>query len=360
MSRYFDNWYSFSNDSENATTRFNLCESAKLVVYHRIDKQLRVLSDNIDFELKRAVDDVNRLSLQIATLNGQILSTEGVSIGTSNELRDQRDRALDELSELMDVFALEKPNGVVNVSGSERSLVISNFPAVLEVIVQNNNGNLVSDIFDANTGEQFKVRDGNIAALVEARNEVIPKFRELFDELAKNLIDSANNIHKIGVGLKGTNSAVPKNNLFFTGNSSINIELAQAIVDDVNNIAAARRVNTVLPSGEVLTTGSPGDNTIAIKIADLKQKLILSDGTESLIDFFNTIVSEIGIDAKEAHDNVLNQDILINQFTNLRESMQGVSLDEEFVSLIKFRRGFQGGAKLIQTVDEMFETLINI
>ncbi len=264
-------------------------ESAKLVVYYRIDKQLRVLSDNIDFELKRAVDDVNRLSSQIAALNGQILSTEGVSIGTSNELRDQRDRALDELSELMDVFALEKPNGVINVSGSERSLVTSNFPAVLEVIVQNNNGNFVSDIFDANTGEQFKVRDGNIAALVEARNEVIPKFRGLFDELAKNLIDSANNIHKIGVGLKGTNSAVPKNNLFFTGNSSVNIELAQAIVDDVNNIAAARRVDTVLPSGEVLRTGSPGDNTIAIKIADLKQKLILSDGTESLIDFFNTI-----------------------------------------------------------------------
>ncbi len=300
------------------------------------------------------------MSSQVATLNGQILATEGIAAGTSNELRDQRDRSLDELSELMDIFALEKQNDVINVAGSERSLVTSNFPTVLEVVVQNINGNLVSNIVDSNTGEQFKIRDGSIAALIESRNEAIPKFRGLFDELAKNLIDSVNNVHKIGVGIKGTNPAVPKNNLFFTGNSAVNIELAQVIVDDVNNIAAARRVDTVLDTGEIQTTGSPGDNTIALAIADLKQKLILSNGTESLVDFFNTIVSEIGIDAKDAHDNVLNQDLLINQFKNLRESTGGVSLDEEFVNLIKFQRGFEGSAKLIQTVDEMFETLINI
>jgi flagellar hook-associated protein 1 FlgK len=362
ISKFFDNYSGLTNDPENATTRFNLRESAKLVIdaFHRIDKQLRILSDDIDFELRRDVKEVNRLTSQIAKINKQIFATEGLSKGTSNELRDQRDQALDQLSELVDITVFETSNGSINVGGSEGSLVAANIPTLLKTVVTNAGGDLVSTIFDANANEEFGVKNGKIAGLIESRSVSIPKFRGLFNTLAKRLVEAVNNIHKIGVGLKGTKPDIPKDNLFFTGDDAVTIELAQAIVDDVNNIAAGERIDTIKPDGSVVTSGSPGDNTIALEIADLKQNLILSDGTESLIDFFNTIVSDIGIDTKTAGDNVVNQQLLIRQFLNLRDSQQGVSLDEEFINLIKFQRGFQGGAKLIQTLDEMFETLINI
>ena len=113
-------------------------------------------------------------------------------------------------------------------------------------------------------------------------------------------------------------------------------------------------------NGGIKTTGSPGDNRIEIQIAELKQALVLNKGTQSIMDFFNAIVSEVGIAEKEAHDNVRNGELLINQFLNFRDSISGVSLDEEFVNLIKFQRGFQAGARIITTVDQMFETLLNM
>ncbi|MCH7782686.1 flagellar hook-associated protein FlgK [candidate division KSB1 bacterium] len=362
MSRFFDNFHNLANDPENATTRFNLRESGNLLseAFHRLDKQLRVLSDDIDFELRRGVENLNRLSGQVAKLNSQIVSLEGTAKGTANDLRDERDRALDDLSELLDIFALEKRNGIVDVAASEQTLVSSNFPLELEVQVRNDKGNLKSDIIVKNNRKKFTVKNGKLAGMLEARNVIIPHFRDLFDSLAKNIIDRVNNVHRAGVGLQGNSSEIPKDNDFFEGDSSSNINISFAIKADVANIAAASRIDILQENGEVKTTGSPGDNNIAIQIADLKQALILAKGTKSLLDSFNEIVSEIGIEAKKAHDNVTNEDLLIQQFKNFRDSVSGVSLDEEFINLIKFQRGFQAGAKIITTVDQMFETLINM
>lgn len=362
MSRFFDNFYELANDPENVTTRFNLKESGNVLieVFHRLDKQLRTLSDDIDFQLRRGVEELNSLSSKVARLNSQVLALEGPSKGSANDLRDERDRALDEISELLDIFALEKPRGIIDVAASEQTLVTSNFHIKLEVQVRNDRGNLKSDIIVSDTQDKFVVKNGKLFGLLEARNTIIPHFRDLFNSLAKTLIDRVNNIHKAGVGLQGSSSEIPKDIDFFTGDNAFNIDVSQVIKTDVNSIAAATRVDTKLASGEIKTTGSPGDNKIAIQIADLKQALVLNKGTQSIMDFFNAIVSEVGIAAKEAHDNVLNGGLLINQFLNFRDSISGVSLDEEFVNLIKFQRGFQAGARIITTVDQMFETLLNM
>ena len=362
LSRFFDNFHNLANDPESAVTRINLKESANLLIeaFHRIDKQLRVLSDDVNFELQKSVEKLNSLTQTVAELNAQILSLEAGTNDTANELRDQRDNALDEISELLDIFALEKPNGIVDVAASEQTLVTSRFATSLEVVTRSQNGNLASDIITSEKEDVLKVRNGKLFGLLEARNEIIPNFRELFDTLANELISRVNNIHKVGVGLQGNALKIPKDNDFFSGNSALTIELSNAVNDNVNNIVAARRVDTLLEDGTIQTTGSPGDNRVAIELANLKQELILNKGTQSLIDFFTSIVSKVGIDAQKASVNVLNEELLIRQFQNLRDSTSGVSLDEEFVSLIKFQRGFQAGARIITTVDEMFLTLINM
>ena len=362
MSQFFDNFYNLANDPENSTTRFNLRESSKILIeaFHRIDDQLQVLSDDIDFELRRSVERLNSLSAQVAELNTEIVSFEGASKGTANDLRDKRDIAIDEISEFIDIFPLEKPNGMVDVAAQAQTLVTSNFPINLEVTTRSENGNLISEVIVTETGNVFEANNGKIFALVQARNEIIPHFRERLNILANELITKVNSIHRTGVGLQGTAMEIPKDNDFFTGNNAGNIDLSQAIKDDVNAIAAASRVDTILPNGEVITSGAPGDNKIALEIANLKQERVLSNGTESLLDFFNAIIGEVGIAAKEAQDNVRNEEQIITQFQNIRDSTSGVSLDEEFVNLIKFQRGFQAGARLITTIDDMFETLINM
>jgi flagellar hook-associated protein 1 FlgK len=362
ISDFFDNWSDLANDPENTTMRFNLREQAEVMVdaFHQIDKQLRILSDDINFELENAVNRANALIENIASLNNKILTLEGGSSGTANDLRDQRDRDLDELSTLMDIYAFEKENGVVEVASPARTLVTANFPTKMELVITNVDGNLRTTIVDANDGEEMVINNGKINGLVQSRNEIVPYYRERFDELAYNLITRVNNIHKIGVGIQGTANEIPYDNDFFSGTDSTSIEISQAVQDDENAIAVARKVITELDDGTIKISGAPGDNRIALEIAELKQARVLNNGTQSLIDYLNSVVSEVGMGAKEASDNVANHESLITQFQNLRDSTSGVSLDEEFISLTKYQRGFQAGARVITTVNDMFETLINM
>ncbi|MFC1556302.1 flagellar hook-associated protein FlgK [candidate division KSB1 bacterium] len=362
MSEFFDDFYELANNPESITIRFNLREQAELLVkaYHRIDEQLRILSNDVDAELKATVARFNSLSKEVATLNDQISSYESVSEGTANDLRDQRDRAIDEMSETMELFAFEKDNGVVNIAAQSETIITSNYPLQFEVKTRNVNGNLVSDIVNTESQAVFTVKKGKLGGLIDSRNEIIPNFRDQLGELAGDLIRVVNNIHETGVGLQGTSLDIPKDNPFFTGSNAVNIEISRAIKDDERNIAAAQRIDYLKSDGTIEVQGAPGDNKVAMEIANLKEKLVLNNGTESLIDSFNAIVSEVGIRTREASDSVQNGRLLIDQFQNLRDATSGVSLDEEFVNLIKYQRGFQASAKVITTVEEMFESLINM
>lgn len=362
ISRFFDNFYNLANDPENVTLRFNLREHAKVLVsaFNRIDEQFRTLSNDIEFDINQTIKTLNAELAAVAKLNQEILTTEGVSKGTANDLRDARDRKLDEISRITDIFIFEMENGVVNVAAPAMTLVTGNTAMELKLNIRNENGNLVSDIVEKNTGKIFNVNNGKLAGLINTKNELIPHYRDRLNTLAKELIDSVNALHRIGVGLQGSTASVSKDVDFFRGTDAASIALSAQILADVNAIAAAERIDIVKPSGEIETRGAPGDNKIALEIAGLKQKLILSNGTESIIGFFNSIIGEIGIKSREISENVKNEDLLIKQFKNLRDSISGVSLDEEFINLIKYQRGFQAGAKIIVTVDEMYETLINM
>ena len=55
-----------------------------------------------------------------------------------------------------------------------------------------------------------------------------------------------------------------------------------------------------------------------------------------------------------------NQQIVEKMLAAQRESISGVSLDEEMTDLIKFQRAYEASAKLIVTIDEMLETVVNL
>ncbi len=362
MSEFFDNFFELSNDPENMPIRFNLRAQADVMVsaFHRMDEQLRILSQDIDFEIQRTVERLNVLTKELSDLNTQIISYESVSEGTANDLRDQRDRSLDEMTELMEIYPFEKPNGSMNVASQSRTIVTSNYPTQFELDTRNVDGNLITDILVIEDQAVFEPTNGKLGGLLEARNEIVPHYREQMNSLANELISTVNNIHKTGVGLQGTNPEIPKDINFFSGTGAVNIDLSFDIKSDLKNIATARRVDVENAAGIIETSGSPGDNYVALQIAELKQKLILNNGTESLVDYYNSIISEVGNLASAAEDSVNNENLMIEQFQNLRDSVSGVSLDEEFVNLIKYQRGFEASAKVITTVDEMFQSLLNM
>jgi len=361
LSQFFDNFQELANDPENVTTRHNVREQAKVLIdaFHRIDNQLTILSRDIEFELQRKVADINEYAAAIADLNIKIATAESMG-ASANDFRDERDIMLDELSKNIDVVTSESSNGMVNVVAGGRSLVFGPEYTGFDILTENVNGELHSYLVGEGDNVKFNISNGEIKGLLDSRNDIIPRYREYIDTLANSIITQVNRIHVVGAGLQGSLDEVPYNNYFFSGSNAENITLDGAIEQDVNNIAAAHRDITTDEQGRVTVTANPGNNEIALQIAELKRALVLQNSTQSIPDYLNSIIGNLGVETEQAIGTGLNQQKLVNEFQNIRDATSGVSLDEEFADLIKFQRGYQASARFVNAIDEVFETLINM
>lgn len=360
--RFFDSFYELANDPENSASRAALQKQSEVLVetIKRIDYQLKILSNDVGFETGQKIKEINDIAKKIADLNIKIASVENAG-GYANELRDERDLELDKLSQITNVYYAEESSGVVNISIGSNSIVSDGERvSTLKIVDQNDGVNFLSKVIGVESGLEFSPRGGELEALIQLRNEIIPKYREELDLLAKTLIFQVNNIHRNGVGLKGGEREIPHDNDFFTGTGSSDIDLSSAIKENVNNIAAAERVESIDESGQTVISGAPGDNKIALQLANLKGTLVFNSNTETFDDYLSKVIGTLGIESRDAEDNASRQNLVITQFKNIRDSTSGVSLDEELTYLIKYQRGYQAAARVISTVDDMYLTLINM
>ena len=137
------------------------------------------------------------------------------------------------------------------------------------------------------------------------------------------------------------------------GASAVSIQVNPLVANDANLIAAAASFDTV-PGDK------PGDNGNAIAIANLQNALTMNGNTTTFGAFYGSMVSDIGHAVQQADAYRYHQSQMVLQLENQRESISGVSIDEEMVNLVKFQNAYQAAAKLITTADEMLQTVLNI
>jgi flagellar hook-associated protein 1 FlgK len=102
----------------------------------------------------------------------------------------------------------------------------------------------------------------------------------------------------------------------------------------------------------------PGDNTNALKLANLEQQAILSGGRATLSSAYGQLVGQVGTLTQSAKTSQSAQQVLLNQAKQTRENLVGVNLDEEAANLIKFQNAYQAAAKAISVANSLFDTLI--
>ncbi len=108
--------------------------------------------------------------------------------------------------------------------------------------------------------------------------------------------------------------------------------------------------------------GSQGDNTIALQIADLRNQPILSDTNDVLLDpddYYQTIISSIGTGGSEAANILDNQNKLVDSAENQRQSIMGVSMDEEMSNMLKYKYAYTASSRAINIIDNMLDVIIN-
>lgn len=144
----------------------------------------------------------------------------------------------------------------------------------------------------------------------------------------------------------------PSNNLDLTFQIKPNTSLYFGVaITDTNKIAAAKSD----PTG---STSGPMDNENARAVYGLLDAQII--GNAKPIDFYRSIVSEIGVYSSSAQTQKKFQDALVQEMEKRRQDLSGVSLDEEAVNLIKYQKMYEASARVIRVADEILSTLFDM
>lgn len=466
-----------SNNVEDISTRQAFLEKAQSVCdsFADLDSNLAEFRSQLNDDVVQTVDDINALTKQIAELNVQIVETEsGGATGVyANDLRDQREELVKELSGLADITVTEETNGSFTITQSNRFLVYQDKTFDLAVENQTEDGFLKKVPVFAADGEDLTLSSGLLAAQMEMRDETIPSYQNEVDQLAASFLWECNHVFSQGTGLTGYSeltgstsvlspastldkldysfdamdgtyaivngnfellvldatsgetttvtaevdldgsSSDPDTILYDVANPSAEnalINKMQAAFDsvadgaftvsldrtghvvvesnssqyqfgfgeDTSGAVAALGLNTLFTgydAGSIAVNGEmtadaqrlgcgddfiDGDNTVALEFQELREATAMSDGTSTFDDFYQGIVSRLGIEGSRIDAKVESQESILTYVQNQRESLSGVNMDEELTKMIQYQRAYQGAARFISTVNECLETLINM
>jgi flagellar hook-associated protein 1 FlgK len=135
-------------------------------------------------------------------------------------------------------------------------------------------------------------------------------------------------------------------NNFFDGSPGA-WSLSAAVEADTNAIATS-------------ASGAPGDNEIARSLANLWDSRLMDGGTRTFQEFHQGFLADVGGRSEAASRAAESQDFIVQQVENMRDSVSGVSNEEELANLVKYQRAYEMAARAVRTTDEMLQTLINM
>ncbi len=141
-------------------------------------------------------------------------------------------------------------------------------------------------------------------------------------------------------------------------NPASHMAVSDAIMNDIDRISAAQGKD-LGGTGDYNRTNGIGDGSNALRIAKLRHVNSMVDDNTTFNDFYISVVSKVGAQGEESKDRIQNQETLLKNLTNLRESVSGINLDEEMANMVAFQHGYNAAARVINTMDSMLDVIIN-
>lgn len=390
MDNFYKSWSDLSKNPEDVTARRIVKETTLALTdaMNQISRQLDSLSQDLDSNIAVKSNEIQGYLGNIANLNSAIVKVESLG-DNANDLRDQRDLMADKLSKIMNITVTDTPQGYQIQMNGQELVTGGAVQATVDSAFLNN-------AYTAGT-----LTNGEVHGMIRSRDTLVSDYRKQMDDLANTLangdiaitipagsvlpdntvldgvtytgaartltsdlkvtVKGLNGLHQLGYSMDGTNTGgLP----FFTaagGGTAItagNISLNAAILADPSKIATSLRTTTASGTETVIK----GNNTLANLIANLKDTPMKSaDGLSSATigAQFSAIVGQLGVQSQEAARQTSNSEFLVQQVDTRRQSVSGVSLDEEMGNMIKFQHAYSASARFMTTFDQLLDKLIN-
>lgn len=356
---FFNSFRELSNSPESSAIRSLVKESGDFLAkdFRRVNSQLTKIQDEIDFQISVNVSEVNEITREIANLNEKIQSVEMNALEANDE-RDRRGLLIKKLGEKLDIKYGESEDGLVTVTAansavlvsgsSQRDLLVAAGPerggkrdGNFEVYYKSNEGNTPVNITK-------QIKGGAIGGLIETRDQYINGILNHIDELAYKMSNEVNRAHVSGYDSYSQRGVAFFKPLDGIDGAAAHIEVNQEVLRDSGRVVAGA------------DPGGPGDNRLSNLISAMQYDQMMNGGTSTFDDFYNNIVGNVGVTASRANSELESQKGIVGQLKNIRESISGVSLDEETTKMIEYQKSYDASAKLIKTADEMLDTILSL
>ena len=355
MSEFFNSFRELANNPESLTSRTVVRDNANAMIrtFQDTSRQLDSVTSELNNTIQTGVSDVNGYVKEIAQLNDKIQSVE-ITGASANDERDRRDVLVKKLSEKIDIsYAEDSKSGMINITAGKTGVLVAGTSSA-ELKTATNSDNQTQIMYElSDKGTRVDITDqfkrGALGGALELRDGMVSDLRDGLTELSYNIASEVNNAHVEGFDRYSKQGVsffeIPKDGSFDISELKVN----DAITKDVGRIAAASKPN------------APGDNTTANVIHSLQFKKVMGEeGTFTFDDFYTSKVGQVGVANQKAIAATDSQKNIVDQIKNVRESISGVSLDEEAQKMIEYQKAFEASARIIRMADEMFDTVLNI
>ena len=345
MAGFFGAARQLSANPTNSTQKQMFVQTATTLTerFQFSNDRLAEVQSDLSAQVSNDVDKANLLLTTISDLNLMIASQESETGTKALTLRDQRQARLEDLAQVMNFKTTSLPDApnqiqITATSATGVDTVILSAGTTLETLTFDDDGAAVRV---ASSATALALTGGSIKGHLLARDGALQTLRDSLDLLASQMVTSVNAVYNPGGA--GQNFFDP------AGTDAGSIQLASGLSG--LNVRAS------------VSGGAAGDGSVAQSISELDIQSFSSatgdaiDGTMG--ESYSAAISLFSYSLSQSRMQHENQTSVLNAVRGQRESVSGVSLDEEAAELMKFQRAYQASARVISVIDEMIDLVVN-
>lgn len=299
-------------------------------LFNSLSGQLQTFESTADATINTNIEQVNKYGAQISVLNEKISKVRAQTNAEPNDLLDERDKNVAELSKIVGIDVIAQDGRQLNISLSDGSTLVAG-----------------SDHFDLDSKRAQTLTGGTLGGTAEFRNGELATARQNLSNLAESIATHVNEIQTQGYDLDGQEGTALFAIDASAPDAAAGIKIAQT---DPRKVAAASEAK----SGQK-------DNRNALLLADLQnQRFQIGNTQMSFSEAYSSNVSAVGTAVKDIENRVTAQDKVTSQLEEKQQSLSGVNTDEEFSNLMQFQTYYKANSKILSTAMTVIDTILQL
>lgn len=341
LDSFFASLTALTANPSDATTRSSVLTAASTLAsaFRTAASSLSSATSTLNVQIATQAQGIDALTSQIAHLNGQITSLS--SNANTDALQDQRQQAVQQLSQILGVNVISNENNGITLTASNGAVLVSGTDSYsVSTTMVDGNTEIVAGLPPS---LQSGITGGSIGGMLEARDSDLPQLSSQLDQLANAVGTAMNQQNAMGTTISGA-----------TGGAIFSLP------PTVADAAAQIGVTTSDPAAIAAAGAGEGINgtTNAIALSAIASNTIVGGQTAS--SFYARFIGTLGNIVAGATTAQSSDAAATTQAQTTRDSFSAVSLDDEASQLQQFQRGYEAAAKVFSIINEIMGAAINL